>query len=816
MDFSKTKLYDWVDFFSELSKEIEEIGKSNDRDSLLFTMAQKSFGEDSAICKYEYVDPFSFIYFLAQRNTANQKTPVYSKVKDTFSLEAEIPSDIIFPTPTPNSTSLFHDGENFNNDFLWEMYSIIISGNEIADDDFLKFLGLKSVGCSKLTQTMFLINPKAYLPIDNNLFIMEDDQYFSLSELKKAIDQYGYTPYKQAMEDVSGHFPGCYMCEINLFSYMIKSKHLQISENCFQIGSNVYGGSKNDDSDYIEEFYIESGVWVGGPTSGGNQSKEYPILEPDFGDIILSHINHFGNGVGIVLHNEYKESQEFNENSKINVIWICKEERPNCLNASQMPGMSRAFRVKDSFLDKFPETKKILDSISTDTTLIDDNIISRSSKSMKNLNRILYGPPGTGKTYKTISLAAEIIEGEPVEDYIDAIDIFNDNLGSRIEFITFHQNYSYEDFIQGLRPDTDNNNSLNFERKDGVFHRIATDALFEYYKEAQKRDIQPDTAKEKKIGEIYLDFLEYLKHLKDKSFKTINNSIVHVQEINKNKNILLHHGSRSKTYIVSVKRLMKLFGAYPDIKMINNVNNDIRDVIGGCNSTMYWVILREFIKYYNEYKIDIDEESTSDENLEEIEYESKKELLSTFDLSTTQNLDPTLIKNYVIIIDEINRANISRVFGELITLIEPDKRSHGEIPLRCTLPSGEEFIVPSNLFIIGTMNTADKSIALLDIALRRRFVFVPMYPKYKIPGHEIHDVVILQKINEEIVKRKGHDFQIGHSYFMGSDYERAFNMNNKVIPLLLEYFMNDEKEVIAVLKAAELHVKENAWPIELE
>jgi hypothetical protein len=286
-----------------------------------------------------------------------------------------------------------------------------------------------------------------------------------------------------------------------------------------------------------------------------------------------------------------------------------------------------------------------------------------------------------------------------------------------------------------------------------------------------------------------------LKKTEKKTFETINKAEVHLQEINKNKNLLLRHGNSSKTYVVSAKRLIKLFKVYPDISKIKNVNNDIRNAIGGCNSTIYWVILKEFIQYYNDYTIEIDTDSAPEEKLEEIDYDSKKELLSTFNLSKAYDIDSADINNYVLIIDEINRANISRVFGELITLIEPDKRSHGELTLRCTLPSGEEFIVPSNLYIIGTMNTADKSIALLDIALRRRFVFTPMYPKYEIPEHDVYDADILRKINDEIVKRKGYDFQIGHSYFMGNNYDRATTMNNKVIPLLLEYFMNDEKEV---------------------
>ena len=223
-----------------------------------------------------------------------------------------------------------------------------------------------------------------------------------------------------------------------------------------------------------------------------------------------------------------------------------------------------------------------------------------------------------------------------------------------------------------------------------------------------------------------------------------------------------------------------------DVKKLKNISG-----LANQHATYYYLVYKEIIKYLPQ-KIDIPKSVEK--------------------------------QDYVIIIDEINRANISRVFGELITLIEPDKRSHGSIPMETRLPSGDLFVVPSNLYIIGTMNTADKSIALLDIALRRRFDFIPMYPKYSDDGLDINDELVLKSINQSIIEEKGHDFQIGHSYFMNNDpkndpYSLESRMNKKVIPLLLEYFMNDKNTVTKILNIAltdtEYIVDDKSWPLEI-
>jgi 5-methylcytosine-specific restriction protein B len=413
---------------------------------------------------------------------------------------------------------------------------------------------------------------------------------------------------------------------------------------------------------------------------------------------------------------------------------------------------------------KYPTDDKNFAKYSERLIAIMERNINDSSKNdamnyKPELNQILYGPPGTGKTYHTILEAAKIITGNETIGFEEALKVFNTNLHNQIEFITFHQNYSYEDFIQGLRPDTENGNALTFDKKDGVFKRIADKAL-------KNLTASNNPASVKK------EFMDVFNEL----IQPLNNEEVNEIEIRMKKSsyFITEVGEKSIAFRKNIGDSEHTLSINTLHKMYDKGENDF--ILGGLQP------------YYNPLL----------------------QLLLDKGKSTVTAVTK---KNYVIIIDEINRANISRVFGELITLIEEDKRSHGKIPMTVTLPSGDPFTVPSNLYIIGTMNTADKSIALLDIALRRRFEFVPMYPKYSGLEKPVHDDAILFKINEAIIKRKGHDFTIGHSYFMGENYSLENTINHKVIPLLLEYFMNDEKEVTNLLKDAGITIGE--WPLKM-
>lgn len=406
--------------------------------------------------------------------------------------------------------------------------------------------------------------------------------------------------------------------------------------------------------------------------------------------------------------------------------------------------------------------KEALDQLKTIT--ITDELMSNTDKTPAiPLNQILFGAPGTGKTYHTKKMAVEIINGKKAQDrsreeinkeYEELIE------AGQIVFTTFHQSLSYEDFIEGIKPETIDGN-VTYEVKDGIFKQLCS-------REDKISDF--DKGWNDLIAEVEQNFLSDSMLLlpiltQDKG--------VYVTEITDNGNLKIKpkNSRLDIDYIVSYNRTKKLQEAFPDLSVVKNIDKEFRSVIGGSNSSAYWAVLN-----YINNKIK--------ENNKEIDFEETK--------------------NHVFIIDEINRGNVSAIFGELITLLEEDKRKGNPEHTEVKLPySGDNFSVPNNVYIIGTMNTADRSVEALDTALRRRFSFVEMQPKPDILS-EVGDVKLkelLETINKRIEVLIDKDHQIGHSYFIGIqnivDLQRTFK--DKIIPLLEEYFYGDFGKIGLVL-----------------
>lgn len=414
----------------------------------------------------------------------------------------------------------------------------------------------------------------------------------------------------------------------------------------------------------------------------------------------------------------------------------------------------------------------------TKSKVIEEVFKTASHKSP--LNQILYGPPGTGKTYNSINKAIEIInpnfdltqDRETVKNEFDRLVA-----EGQIVFTTFHQSMSYEDFIEGIKPkideDANENKQVVYEIEDGIFKRLVENA--KKVKTASKEIIENYS-----FDDAWDDLVnEAERNLENKtplvlSIQTPNLGLK-IIEISERGNLKLKpiYSEDAKEYTVSYSRAKKLQEAFPVLSVVKNIDKEFRAVIGGSNSTAYWSILNYINQKINQNSKIIKQENTL----------------------------PAL--PHVLIIDEINRGNVSQIFGELITLIEESKRLGEVEALEVTLSySKKKFGVPSNVYIIGTMNTADRSVEALDTALRRRFSFVEMMPNGKIFDSlnftDNYDRKgIMQKINQRIEVLLDRNYTLGHSYFIKEDFKNSFE--NEIIPLLQEYFYNDYGKIGLVL-----------------
>ncbi len=411
------------------------------------------------------------------------------------------------------------------------------------------------------------------------------------------------------------------------------------------------------------------------------------------------------------------------------------------------------------------------------------------------LNQILYGPPGTGKTFSTIDLVVDI--NEPNNNYSRSEkkskfdQLLNDG---RAVFTTFHQSMTYEEFIEGIKPQTVNN-QIRYEVTNGILKDIV-EQCFEDIKALKALSVSATS--EMSFKEKFQEFSKAIQMGKI-ILKTRSGIPVQLSKTSSAGNLQLNSGEDTRDYVISMKRLEKLVIAYPKPSVIKNIHEEIRAVIGGSNSSLYFSALDAFISF--------------DKKLSDTVQTDGKELrLNEINLTDEEisNLPP-----YFLVIDEINRGNVSAIFGELITLIEEDKRFGRTNQQFVQLPySREEFVLPPNLYIIGTMNTADRSVEALDTALRRRFSFVEMLPDAsKLNGKEIQGInleLLLNTMNQRIEVLVDRDHTIGHAFFMNTenvhDLRTAFG--NKIIPLLQEYFYGNYQKMEMVIGSAFFKITE--------
>lgn len=461
------------------------------------------------------------------------------------------------------------------------------------------------------------------------------------------------------------------------------------------------------------------------------------------------------------------------------------------------------------------------------------------------LNTIFYGPPGTGKTYHTVTRAMQIVDPEYYSQYQQQTGFaarqrlkkrFDELVDAgRISMTTFHQSFAYEDFVEGIRAeplwDEDNNNQgLNYEVQDGVFKTLcqAAQSRESLHIEAPI-DLEGRRIWKMSLGNtqnsdddyIFPECLEQnyivlgwggsIDFSHAQSSKQIYDAHASLEEWKENK----HSAYTVDTFINSMQ--------IGDIVIISDGNKSFRGI---AELTGEYEFLNEraverncylqkrAVRWLQSYSISrpvtqLLTKNFSQKTLHTLDASINRDKLNELLQPNKKECQPQCIQPYVLIIDEINRGNVARIFGELITLLEPSKRQGAADQQSLILPySKQRFSVPANVYVIGTMNTADRSLLQLDIALRRRFEFEEMLPDYTLlAGIEIESInlaTLLQVINERIEILLGRDYMIGHSYFLSLDNDStlldlATVFRTKIIPLLQEYFFADWEKMRLVL-----------------
>ena len=459
------EIYAWAPYFRELARKVADRGERHLMDAAK-RVAWKEEGPQSPLLNYddENIDPFSFFYTIAANSPeVVSRERIYESLRGIYDMKSELPIDreeaFVFPTP-PRINTLFHSRGRGDPALLWRLFRSAVSGFEHIDaEDFEGALAIGNVALKKLTQALFLVNSDSFLPIDQHTTSL------GLFRFNRPPNRVTLPEYSDLIDLLRNAFPGCRLVEINMFAYLRSTRLAVRTEHCFQISTNVY----NEPEDHWPDFEDGNYVFTGGP----GENRQYALGKPEPGDVVLVRYGRReGRGVAVVYRNDYRDAG-WAEGRRLHVLWLNKtagslgESAPVIGFSEAGPATQNAFRNADAYASTF-ELLERLSSIQTEQN-------SAGVPVEHSRNRILYGPPGTGKTWHAVNHALAIVAGTEVRSAVgrERFDEFRfdpeQGIG-QIAMVTFHQNFTYEDFIEGIRPALDGD-SVAYRMHHGIFKR---------------------------------------------------------------------------------------------------------------------------------------------------------------------------------------------------------------------------------------------------------------------------------------------------------------------------------------------------------
>lgn len=805
--------FTWIPFYEEMAQKLMEYKDQVDENGNHSILVEKikslnsewtDFLRAKAVNgEFADIDPFTIFAIFNRSSGMERRCAILKSFKELFGISAEIPKDFDgIPLANAQKSCFYYEHEKLETiPLLWKLFDAFMNGNttELAHsfDEAQKKKGIRW----NLTMAFFWMKPNEYVPLDTR----------SRSYLKKhGIDI--FSARKLAGER--------YLQLINDVRNKIDESFPSISRHAFEMNDKleVNGLMVQDNSEPWQDELIDAmdgdvkpGVfwWHELPVGQNSTIKllREKIDEDDSFDFYIFQekkavykavVTDF-----VCSEDEYAAKKaewrkndtqwlqesffDFQDNAgkrKARILFYIEEfeklEEPIPMDRFVTSKEYKKPHIVNlvPFKSIIEEVKQPMESQDTNKELID---LLENKK-----NIILQGAPGTGKTYNTAALALSMIGKLPVRDVDEDDKLFHkkvmdeyekhlikfDEEGNaagegQIGFVTFHQSMDYEDFVEGFKPQKEDKGVI-YDIEDGIFKNIRELAFNNYEDSLKSEDEIKLDIDTKTVFERFCSQIE--AELKEKDcIDLIPSSKLKIHKVFRRadgsaKSISISRTDTSPNQTLTLEMILRDYPkfkngeikSYEDIKPKYDSNSTYHG-----NAPYYFELLKQMKAFEEEHKISSDAQKVE-------------------------------LKNYVLIIDEINRGNVSKIFGELISLLEADKRVGGDHPLTVTLPySKESFSVPSNLYIIGTMNTTDRSVGSIDYAVRRRFAFVTLEAdENKVPEGNARNLFNAVKnfLNKSKYDMDIEDLMVGHSYFMTSDADvLKMKWQYEILPLLMEY-----------------------------